>query len=365
MVQLLVSSYLQSMSVSTKVSCCVVSWNDGLAAAVAYDGKYVVTSPNMAIVPKPPLGPVEVRVKTDGKFGTEDPLHWPQVYSADPKINFMCCIPRDSTSERRSETWAPLNDNDFDKYTIGNVEYLSTIKHARLEAVDDALAMLWSETLDYELNEGPSQQLRWLVLGAQLARDRLSHPGSRRDLLQQLVCVERHYCLTLAWLQWRRCFKNMSVSTAEPKRHLMGCFTTDAEVAGRLCGAGIPVWYLRLANTLVKSCGHIVSVVELTQPDGIPTTNRDNSVALYIGPPGAKQLEAIYHKGHICADVEAVPLPEDYGSNSGAYNSSAVQATVNTTRPEPSASGVQRRDRDNKVSTKPCEHLTHVFQNKP
>ncbi len=312
----------------------------------------------------PPPGRVEVRVKTDGKFGTEDPLHWPQVYSADPKINFMCCIPRESSSERRSETWAPLNDSDFDKYTIGNVEYLFTLKHARLEAVDDALAMLWSETLDHELNEGPSQQLRWLVLGAQLARDRLSHPGSRRDLLQQLVCVERHYCLTLAWLQWRSCFKNMGVSTAEPKRHLMGCFTTDAEVVGRLCGAGIPVWYLRLANTLVKSCGHIVAVVELTPPDGISTTNRDTSVALYVGPPGPKQLEAVYHKGHICADVEAVPLPEDYGSDSGPLNPPAEHISVDTEHPGTDASGVQRHDRDNKVLAKPCEPSTVAFMNK-
>lgn len=350
-----VKSRTREVEMHTKYPLYAVSWNDALAAAVAYDGKYIITSPNMSFVPEPPAGRIEVRVKTDGKFGTADPLHWPQLYSDDPKINFMLCIPRDGSSERRSETWTPLNDEDYDVYDIGNVEYLATLKTARLESVDEALAMLWSETIDYELTHAPSQQLRWLVLGAQLARDRLSHPGSRRDLLQQLVCVERHYCLTLAWLQWRKSFENISGATAEPKRDLMGCFTTNAEVAGRLCGAGIPVWYLRLANTLVKSCGHISTIVDLSLPSNITTTNRSSSVMLYVGPPGPKQLEAIYHKGHVCADVEAVPLPDDYGSDSCLPPSPDAQLAVASTSHGGATSGAERAEKDYRARAKPCE----------
>ncbi len=312
----------------------------------------------MTIVPEPPSGRVEIRVKTDGKFGMEDPLHWPQLYSDDPKINFMSCIPRDSSPARRSEAWVPLNDGDYDNYRIGNVDYLATIKPARLELVDDALAVLWNETIDYEVDHGTNQQLQWLVIGAQLARDRLSHPGSRRDLLQQLVCVERHYCLTLAWLEWRNRFKNLTGMTAEPDRHLMGCFTTDGEVVGRLCGAGIPVWYLRLANTLVKSCGRIANVVELSLPVDIPTTNRSSGVALYVGPPGPKQLEVIYHKGHVCADVEAVPLPEDYGTGTTSTTALVEDVTAMATPHNEGTSGVQRHSKPNTTISKPCKLTT-------
>lgn len=307
----------------------------------------------MDYIPEPPPGRVELRLKADGKFGREDPLNWPQVYSHDPKINFMSCIPRQNTAARRDELWVPLNEGDCEEYRIGNSNHLVTVKAQRLEAIDDAVEYLSAEQIEYEGNHEPNQQLRWLITGAQLARDRLSHPGTRRDLQQQLVCVERHYCLTVAWLIWRDCFEATGAHAATAITGVMGCFTTDGEVVGRLSDAGIPVWYLRLANTLVKSCGRIVKVVELTPPLNITTTNRDASTMLYSGPPGPRMLGIIYHNGHVCADVEAVALPDDYAGEVSLPSGSTSQ--LSSAGGEESTGGVQRRIKESSGSSKPCK----------
>lgn len=363
-----------------------VPWNDALAAAVAYGGKYVITTPNMTYVPAPPSSPIDVRVKTDGKFGREDPLHWPQLYSNDPKINFMCCIPRSSSSARRAEIWEPLTTRDLIKYEFGSIlvsptnppeeqepiideRTIVTLRPERLEPINDLIETLLSEQIEYEGDHGPSQQLQWLISGAQLARDRLSHPGTQRDLLQQLVCVERHYCLTLAWLLWRRYFEDMSMHTRAGGCDLMGCFTTDGEAVGRLARAGIPVWYVRPAETLVGSCGQVVNIVDVTQPVDIPVTNRYGSVSLYRGLPGAKQLEVIYHKGHVYADIESVPLPDDYAlddkgnpivfdhddDDDGRAPVSGSDDIPHRTHQPGTSSGAQRHTRENKHYSKPCK----------
>lgn len=92
----------------------------------------------------------------------------------------------------------------------------------------------------------------------------------------------------------------------------MGCITTRSDVAGRLAQAGIPVWFMRQSYELVGSCGVIVNIVELMTPNGFSTENRPASVKLYKGLPGTNQLLVICRQGHVCADVEAIPLPQDY-----------------------------------------------------
>lgn len=149
-----------------------------------------MTSPNMSFIPEPPIGNVVVRVKTDGKFGKEDPLNWPQLYADD--LEFLSCIPRSTCTTRQSATWNTPEDTDYVEYKAGNDLKMFTFKIERLDLVDDAIDWLTEQLDDYEYGDTP--ELRRLVVCAQLARDCLSHPGTRRDLLQQLVCVEWHYC---------------------------------------------------------------------------------------------------------------------------------------------------------------------------
>ncbi|KAI0758546.1 hypothetical protein BC629DRAFT_1597973 [Irpex lacteus] len=106
----------------------VLKWNDALVAVVALGNKYVVTSTNMTFIPEPPSGSVVVRAKTDGKFGKEDPLNWPQSFADDPRVDFLSCIPRHTCPTRQSATWTTPNLTDYVEYETGNELKMFTLR---------------------------------------------------------------------------------------------------------------------------------------------------------------------------------------------------------------------------------------------
>lgn len=314
----------------------------------------------MKFIPEPPSGRVTVRVKSDGKFGKEDPLNWPQLFADDPRVDYLSCIPRQNTPTRQSPTWTPPQDDDFVEYRTGNALKMFTLRAERLGTVDDAIDWLTEQLNEYVCDNGDTPELRRLVVCAQLARDRLYHPGTQRDLLQQLVCVERHYCMALAWITWHICTEDLSLtkSVASVDEELMGCITTSAAMAGKLAQAGIPVWLMRQAYELVGSCGIVVDIVGLTPPTNVPTDNRAASSNIYEGIPGVNQLLAIYRQGHVCADVEAIPLPQDYGlERSDNAPPPDAQASPAADSGSTSEVGLSRRDRQAFARPTPCKYI--------
>ncbi len=57
----------------------VLCWQDGLVGCDTDEGKYVVTSPNAAHIPRPSYGAVTLIRRWDGLFGAHNPVLWPQV----------------------------------------------------------------------------------------------------------------------------------------------------------------------------------------------------------------------------------------------------------------------------------------------
>lgn len=231
----------------------------------------------------------------------------------------------------------------------------------RLDLVNDAIEWIEGQLMEYECDYGDTPELRRLVVCAQLGRNRLSHPGTERDLIQQLVCVERHYCMALAWINWQTYTRELSMAkgVAPVDEHLMGCITTSADMAGKLAQAGIPVWYMRQSYEVAGSCGLVVNIVELTSPNDIAMTDRPASSSIYEGIPGTKQLLAIYRGGHVCADVEAIPLPQDYAAEpsddtrvSNVHEKPPVVSFSNTS----SGAGPSRHNKPAITRPEPCEY---------
>lgn len=332
-----------------------VKWNDGRVASSALGGKYVITSPNLDFIPQPPEGRITVSTKVDGKYGKEDPLHHPQLYDDDFRVCYLSCIPRPTHPMRHPEIWVVPSKEDYEAITAKGAAQLCVLVASRLSPIEEAVESLFGELIEYEAEYQDSQHLRWLVVSAKHAYERLCHPATRRDLLRQLVSVERHYCMALAWIIWHGSFRDIAVKPARVQETLMGCFTTDGSVAAKLTQVGIPVWYMRLGETFVRSCNIVINVVDITPPTDVPTTECSPRNVVYVGIPGIKQLETIYQKGHTYADIEAVPLPEDFASNeSTPVNESSTTGTI--TRREESSLGVQRRERSGTARHPPCKY---------
>ncbi len=52
----------------------MLAWCDAQAVADCDDGKYVVSSPNMLFVPEPPVGLLEVVLRSNFHYGVRDPI---------------------------------------------------------------------------------------------------------------------------------------------------------------------------------------------------------------------------------------------------------------------------------------------------
>lgn len=332
-----------------------MTFRDGVVAAASDDGKYVITSPNASFVPAPPFGRLSIFMKSNGKFGKEDPIEWPQVYIPEPRYHFLPCIPRLSHPRRHADVWSPLRFEDFQLYAPNLLQALYVLAPRRIENVRAVVDQLQADVTALAVT-GDRQQVHWLALSTIHALDRLSIPATQRDLIRQFVCVERNYCMTLAWMIWHDLFMNLPAPAAVPVVHndLMGTFTTDPNIVQKLYHVGIPVWYLRNTAALGPS-DTIVNVVNVAKPtDLVSSADHNHAITVYEGPPGIRHLEAICYRGHLYADIEPVPFPADYAP---ADSISLVPATpaLETAPVAPSAAGPERRSRQPERRVEPCK----------
>ncbi|KAI0757866.1 hypothetical protein BC629DRAFT_1598257 [Irpex lacteus] len=281
----------------------------------------------MTFVPTPPWGRMSVRMKANAKFGTEDPLQWPQVHVPDEDYCFLACIPRPSHPSRRSELWMPLTTEDFVKHIATTSDHpLYVMAPQRVPALKKVLQELRAEVQLYEQQYGPSAELTKFYSRTEAAYERLRLPVvSWRDLRCQYVAVERCYCMTIAWITWHTQLKKISDEEAplDVLKHLMGCFTKDSKVVEKLYKAGIPVWYMRRIDTLTKE-DHIHQYVSLQSPRGMVLQEGDynDHPANHVGNPGQKQLEAICYKSDVYMDGSPSPettLPRGVASSSSTH----------------------------------------------
>lgn len=74
--------------------------------------------------------------------------------------------------------WEPLTKDDFIHYEIGGTTHLVTVRSETIRHINYTIETLLSEKIEYDRTHEPSQQLWWLISGAQLARDHMSHLGT-------------------------------------------------------------------------------------------------------------------------------------------------------------------------------------------
>lgn len=329
-----------------------------MVAADLPGSQYVITTPNMGFIPFPGVGYIDVRMRADARFGAEDPIQWPQVYCDNDRYCFLCCVPRLGHRLRPVGIWSPPIEPDFVAFTASTVPNLWSFSTTRISALGMAVRMIVEELEDWIKARGEHHQIQYLILSTNDAWERLSFPSTKRDLRRQYACLERFYCMSVAWLVWYGYWFTLPNSTQGMRplqRDLMGAFTTDISIAQKLYRAGIPVWLLRREAELCEQ-EVVENIVDITMATDIVTDYGEyagNSV--YVGTAGHKALEAILYLGHRYLDVEALPFMVSSGLPSVVSTADTSELAGPSTGSSQNVTTAARADKQNSHRQKPCK----------
>ncbi len=300
----------------------------------------------MDFVPEPPVGIIELSLRTDGRYGMQDPIQWPQVIPSEYEFLSTILRKRDQDHRHAPLWWTP-QPQDFEPAKGSAFTSLGLIKTSRMQPLASLVEKIIPDIYTFITGQGPSPTLKLFEISMRRALERLQYfPCSFRDATLQVRTVQRF------WLYCRSFMDHMclvALSTVRPSNHVnrqfMGAFTSDPGTVQRLFAAGIPVWFVRPDVSLTMHTS-VCTLVRTEPPRDLCLDQWDSQArALYVGLAGARHINIIQRTAHIAMylDVSRVPLltphaslmqhrPHSDQSSSGAPGS-LVLRTGATSRP--------------------------------
>ncbi|GJE86778.1 hypothetical protein PsYK624_028600 [Phanerochaete sordida] len=304
-------------------------WARGLAHAFTKKDTHCVTALNVSSVPHLVVGPVDVPLHSDGRFGVKDPLNWPQLYSTTrPHLPF---IPKRPTHQAVcAPRWLTPVPNDFiranDDPSGQAYGYLSShkLRNLRLIVGDlDGMVHVF-QRLSPALQTHIIDELLRLHAATRNALALFAVPSSFRNVVS--LCGRLHRCWAECWavMRWytvTQCHPPSShVCASVPLEPgidgcgVMGAFCTDQSIAQQLYTAGVPVWYIQVR--------HMVGNIQIEGRQPVPFTQPVDVIqdlAIAGGDvrrrvvAGEAHLAAIAEESEALLDIEHVALPAAFG----------------------------------------------------
>ena len=168
-------------------------------------GAFVISSPNMAVIPEPHVGTADVHWEADGYFGCHDPARWPQLFDQDDSYRWMTAVRMrpSSASDAMAPMWRALvvEGVDADVQCVPGAD-LYTVCAAILEPLARLVKQATARVCAFKDARGKSSMLHDLEEHMTFALRSLSYPSSKRDLVRGLADLQRHWLLLDAWLEW-------------------------------------------------------------------------------------------------------------------------------------------------------------------
>ena len=251
---------------------------DGLAGAILSDGRYIITSPNCTTIFEPPLGGNRhLFLRSNLRYGDDDPLQWPQPFVA--HYSHISFIQRSPTSVNDCERimWAMPDFSDFtpEDGILGGVGKLKRQTFLELQVLSLRL-----------IERAHSPQFKEHVLVSQLT-DVLGNLLHRLEFIATSFTTmhlgvrefQRVYLELTALLKFeeRVCSQSMSSKNWKVNNNIMGVFTHDLAVCNQFYRAGIPVWLIRPYSALhsirIKALKPLTRAVDILplEPSSHPT----------------------------------------------------------------------------------------------
>ncbi|KIP03040.1 hypothetical protein PHLGIDRAFT_16136 [Phlebiopsis gigantea 11061_1 CR5-6] len=325
-------------------------WLRGLVEAVTSDQKWVIKALNVDWVPQPVMGRARVALRSDGRFGVEDPLLWPQLVSAQQPHLVM--IPRrPHPSHPAAVLWDNVHAEDFEavnddphgsQYGLLQptavqklqqaVSYLDKPVNDRLLQFSMDIQLHKAHEMaardpagriahgrDREALEAKARRLTQLSAKLAIAIDAFTVPSTLRDTSAQRGHLHRCFAEVWAWLEWERSatIRTQNQPNDGSRLHrgmdglgVMGGICPDIHSATALYLAGVPTWLLIRAVTTSPATVASERTSQLTLPTNVLTDIIvDHGSSALAGP---QHLYAIWRYSQSVLDVEHVPLPAEH-----------------------------------------------------
>lgn len=290
-----------------------LTYQDGLVGAMTDDGQWVLTSPNVTFVPNPVLDHIRVEVRSDGRFGLQDPIQWPQLFSRMySHYPLILRRPADPNDPRQPIWWRPTKQ-DFIPIHRSAVSCLGTLAAQPRRRLGQLVEGMTSRvSLFVEKQTKPNQYINFCNLSMRAAFNCLTFPSTYRDLVVQVANVQRYWLESNAMLEYLGNhidrFLTLAVGPPPPAElSFMGTYTADPVAAWKLFSAGIPVWLIRASHSITSDVS-VADLVFLSRPTDIETNSTGFGQLVYIGHVGERHHAAVSRGGHTYMDIPTIFL---------------------------------------------------------
>ncbi|KAI0740262.1 hypothetical protein C8Q76DRAFT_607744, partial [Earliella scabrosa] len=278
---------------------------------------WTITSPNMGYIPTPLVGIVEVVLQSDCRYGTADPIHYPQVFAQE--LGFLCAIRRPVQKDHAySPIWSSPCEEDFVSIQGATISCLGLLAPSTLRPLSILVEQMSQNVRTFFVAHPDDSSLRCYHAAMQQALERLyTFPSTFKDVQMQYALVQRYWLICLAYMDYASLSDeaarlNLDAHPVPPavRKDFMGAFTTSPDVAQKLFSAGIPVWFMR-PKAAVPSGTRILQQTR-PQPVTIRTEPDEDSSStgevLYKGLAGFNHLLSTLRAASTYRDLCRTPL---------------------------------------------------------
>ena len=268
---------------------------------------YGISSPNMNYVPLPYVSIVTVYLRSDYRYGVNDPFQWPQTFT--DSYNFLCAVRRRECAPAcQAPLWWTPTQADFRLIEGSVFQCLGFLRRDAASPLFDLVTAMDREISNRTQHAPLDVRLTGLHSRLQRAHDRLQHqPCTFRDACFQVRELQRSWLMCRAAID----YTDLSVptSTVRPTNDaFMGAFTTFPAVVQHLHAAGIPVWFVRQDGTFDKQEMERVMTSPRHPVDVETGLYMSDSPALWRGLSDERHLHVICRSQHQYVDVSVAPL---------------------------------------------------------
>ena len=238
-------------------------------------GDFICTTPNQTQIFLPSMQSTEVKLRADIRYGSDDPILWPQ-----PWVGTYChlgSIPRkpDDPNDSLSIMWWDPSSDDFESFGGSIVNGLGQLSGSKLLSLQKMMSSIDDRIEDHK--RAFPKPNKFLLLLARAMQDSFGRLNALKTTFTEMRIgvteFQRYYLEIYGCLDYLEIYKprmDGERPPAESVANCIGAITNIPRIVQDFWTAGLPVWFLRPSSAWDSSVRcNILEVVTPIDPADI------------------------------------------------------------------------------------------------